>query len=770
MKIINFDDDTKKNNRHKTYKDKLSSRDDKLICEAAQELINAADNYFDQRIYPNLCACAAIKEGIVPKNFPLPLRLNFPFVKKYLSAMYPVVLQTKTQNKLFFGNIQITNTDYKDDIYVKSIETMLEKHFYEFNDPNEYFIESDEQVIDFGYSGVKLSWTREYSDIDDIELIEDEDINNKKQTQKNEKAQSETNNRLRFKSVQNIKKKLIADNLNIEVCDIFNLRLDPLAKKPQQLRFVYEYLYPDYDTCVDLFEDFEKHMMFKKDDNSAEASEAPSGQLKFNMLTPTQILDSQQEAQNPRIIEFWDKWGHRFYFLTNNEGNKIITLLKLKNQAEDFSYLNPYSHKKIPITLLYRKKNRKDCYGTGVINDIMPLYIIMIYLLSLSIIEEIKRVMSPIGIRNTGEINIDELVSAIEGNGRYFTVKADGDIRQFVYQIQQNSATSLFQLQQYFEGMIQAQTKITDYQTGGTIQQQYNRTLGGIQAIFEESTRQLSFVNLINKRAYKRIVKLSLSIILQKQLQPIIFRMLGEDSTLYIEIKNELDAPINSAKDLIFVNEGTQRKIVLISDLLRFEIDFDLLFAYGGDTYTLSRYNEALRLAGILIPAGVKINIKRIATKYFERIGMSDCIIDDSKEMKKIMRENLFMQKIIEEYQKAVSQKLIDDTPDNYIKYMSTYIPEPDADNDNHQLHYENHPEGIHRDMHGYYLSVERQKMEQMRAALDAEQGNIEAQEQTIDGRTAVSPQQAEPQTTVRRSGQPTNEMIQSAAQQAGKR
>jgi len=65
----------------------------------------------------------------------------------------------------------------------------------------------------------------------------------------------------------------------------------------------------------------------------------------------------------------------------------------------------------------------------------MPLYIIMIYLLSLSIIEEIKRVMSPIGIRNTGEINIDELVSAIEGNGRYFTVKSDGDIRQFVYQI-----------------------------------------------------------------------------------------------------------------------------------------------------------------------------------------------------------------------------------------------------------------------------------------------------------------------------------------------
>jgi len=318
--------------------------------------------------------------------------------------------------------------------------------------------------------------------------------------------------------------------------------------------------------------------------------------------------------------------------------------------------------------------------------------------------------------------------------------------------------------------MIQAQTKITDYQTGGSIQQQYNRTLGGIQAIFEESTRQLSFVNLINQRAYKRIVKLGLSIILQKQLQPIIFRMLGEDSTSYIEIKNELDAPINSAKDLIFVNEVTQRKIVLISDLLRFEIDFDLLFAYGGDTYTLSRYNEALRLASILIPAGVKINIKRIATKYFERIGMSDCIIDDSKEMKKIMRENLFMQKIIEEYQKAVSQKLIDDTPDNYIKYMSTYIPEPDADNDNHQLHYENHPEGIHRDMHGYYLSVEMQKMEQMRAALDAEQGNIEAQEQTIDGRTVVSPQQAEPQTTVRRSGQSTNEMIQLAAQQAGKR
>ena len=158
----------------------------------------------------------------------------------------------------------------------------------------------------------------------------------------------------------------------------------------------------------------------------------------------------------------------------------------------------------------------------------MPLYIIMIYLLSLSIIEEIKRVMSPIGIRNTGEINIDELVSAIEGNGRYFTVKGDGDIRQFVYQIQQNSAATLFQLQQYFEGMIQAQTKITDYQTGGNQQQAYNKTLGGIQAIFEESTRQLSFVNLINQQSYKRIVKLGLSIILQKQLQPIIFRMLAK--------------------------------------------------------------------------------------------------------------------------------------------------------------------------------------------------------------------------------------------------
>ena len=393
----------------------------------------------------------------------------------------------------------------------------------------------------------------------------------------------------------------------------------------------------------------------------------------------------------------------------------------------------------------------------------MPLYIIMIYLLSLSIIEEIKRVMSPIGIRNTGEINIDELVSAIEGNGRYFTVKGDGDIRQFVYQIQQNSATSLFQLQQYFEGMIQAQTKITDYQTGGTVQQQYNRTLGGIQAIFEESTRQLSFVNLINKQAYKRIVKLGLSIILQKQLQPIIFRMLGEDSTSYIEIKNELDAPINSAKDLIFVNEGTQRKTVLISDLLRFEIDFDLLFAYGGDTYTLARYNEALRLAGILIPAGVKINIKRIATKYFERIGLSDCIIDDSKEMKKIMRENLFMQKITENYQLAVEQKLIDDTPENYIKYMSTYIPEPDADNDNHQLHYENQPNGIHRDMHGYYLSVEQQKMEQMRAALEAEQGNISAQENNVDGRTVVNSQQQTTQQQPQQNQQTGGEIIQQA-------
>ncbi len=768
MRQINFDKDTKKNNGHKTYRDRLSSRDDKVICEAAQELVNSADNYFDQRIYPNLCACAAIKEGIVPKNFPLPLRLNFPFVKKYLSAMYPVVLQTKTQNKLFFGNIKLTNTDYKDDIFVKCIETMLEKHFYEFNSPNDYFVESDEQIIDFGYSGVKLSWAREYSNIDDIELIEDDSIDiKKKKQQNNEKEQFEVNNQLHFKSVQKIEQKLIADNLNIEVSDIFNLRLDPLAKKPNQLRFVYEYLYPDYDVCVDLFEDFEKHLSFKKDDNTAEASETPGGELKFNMLTPSNILDSQQEAQNPRIIEFWDKWGHRFYFLTNNEGNKIITLLKLKNQAEDFSYLNPYSHKKIPITLLYRKKNRKDCYGTGVINEIIPLYIIMIYLLSLSIIEEIKRVMSPIGIRNTGEINIDELVSAIEGNGRYFTVKGDGDIRQFVYQIQQNSAATLFQLQQYFEGMIQAQTKITDYQIGGSQQQAYNKTLGGIQAIFEESTRQLSFVNLINKQAYKRIVKLGLSIILQKQLQPIIFRMLGEDSTSYIEIKNELDAPINSAKDLIFVNEGTQRKTVLISDLLRFEIDFDLLFEYGGDTYTLARYNEALRLASILIPAGVKINIKRIATKYFERIGLSDCIIDDSKEMKKIMRENLFMQKITENYQLAVEQKLINNTPENYIKYMSTYIPEPDADNDNHQLHYDNQPDGIHRDIHGYYLSVQQQKMEQMRAALEAEQGNIPTQENNVDGRTIVG---QKPQTEVRRSGQSTNEMIQSAARQAGNR
>jgi hypothetical protein len=246
------------------------------------------------------------------------------------------------------------------------------------------------------------------------------------------------------------------------------------------------------------------------------------------MMQPSNQYDSQQEIQNPRIIEFWDKWGHRFYFLCSRESNKILKLLKLKNLSTEFSYLNPYSHKKIPYTLFYYQKNKKDCYGIGLINEIIPLYVMMIYLLSLSIIEEIKRVMTPIGIRNTGQINLDEVVAALEGNGRYFTVQGEGDIKQFIYQIQQNSAGSLFQLQQYFEGMIQAQTRITDYQLGGNVQQQYNKTLGGIQAIFEESVRQLSFLNITNIQSYKRLVKIALSTIIQKQSEPITFAMLGE--------------------------------------------------------------------------------------------------------------------------------------------------------------------------------------------------------------------------------------------------
>ena len=58
-----------------------------------------------------------------------------------------------------------------------------------------------------------------------------------------------------------------------------------------------------------------------------------------------------------------------------------------------------------------------------------------------------------------------------------------------------------------------------------------------------------------------------------------------------------------------------------------------------------------------------------------------------------------------------------------------------------------------------------------MRAALEAEQGNIPTQENNVDGRTIVGQKpQTEPQTEVRRSGQSTNEMIQSAARQAGNR
>ena len=162
--------ETKKETRYKSYRERLNSKDNKIILESCNDLITAAENYFQNNVFKYLCVDLAAREGVLPAKWPLALDFKFPFIKKYLSSLYTNLINSKMQNDVFWGNINFTNTDFQNDTIKKTFSEILKKAFYADNNPYDYFVNADQQMIDFGYSIIIQDWIKETTLIDDIDV------------------------------------------------------------------------------------------------------------------------------------------------------------------------------------------------------------------------------------------------------------------------------------------------------------------------------------------------------------------------------------------------------------------------------------------------------------------------------------------------------------------------------------------------------------------------------------------------------------------------
>jgi len=705
--------ETKKETRYKSYRERLSSKDNKIILESCNELITAAENYFQNNVFKYLCVDLAAREGVLPANWPLALDFKFPFIKKYLSSLYTNLINSKMQNDVFWGNINFTNTDFQDDTVKRTFSEILKKAFYADNNPYDYFVNADQQMTDFGYSIIIQDWIKETTLIDDVDIKIANEIRDK-ETGEIDKTE--------YEQISKNDERIEKNNMRIRALDIFKCRLDHTAKNPEDWRFFFHYLNLDYDTCVDKFIDFEKKCPIITQNNDETQKQSVQATSQAEIETKKNINYNQNS--NIKIIEFWDKWGHRIYLLCSPETTTAVEILELKGVEKAMQNKNPYSHKKIPASIFYYKKNDDDTYASGAIREIYPLYILMIYLLSLSIIEEIKRVLSPIGIANSANADTTELIDAINGNSRFFNIEVPtgNRISDFIFQLQQNSTHSIFQLQQYIEGMIQAQLKVTDFQLGGVMNNRYNETLGGIEKIIQSANEQIGMINSKNKSAYKRLVKIAISLICQKLDKPIILQLKGKEGIDFIKIVKDIDSDVNSEKDFYQINQDKKITTYYLSDFMKLDIQFDIQFGSGSDTVRFAQLQKMLEISGIVFQAGVKVDIEYIVSQMANILKLSNVVKTTKNESRKVEKEEKFQDVIWEEYQKAIQSGILAETPTSWIDFSATYIPDPDIDDDD-VLHLETHKrDTLHRRQHEYNLSKKQAQMEEMRAQMNQSQ------------------------------------------------
>jgi hypothetical protein len=151
----------------------------------------------------------------------------------------------------------------------------------------------------------------------------------------------------------------------------------------------------------------------------------------------------------------------------------------------------------------------------------------------------------------------------------------------------------------------------------------------------QSANEQIGMINSKNKSAYKRLVKIAISLICQKLDKPIILQLKGKEGIDFIKIVKDIDSDVNSEKDFYQINQDKKITTYYLSDFMKLDIQFDIQFGSGSDTVRFAQLQKMLEISGIVFQAGVKVDIEYIVSQMANILKLSNVVKTTKNESRK---------------------------------------------------------------------------------------------------------------------------------------
>lgn len=734
-----------------TLKEKLLSGEKETILSELKKIVNKEEKYYFQEINPKFCKLLDAIDGILSDDFPTKLKICFPFIKRYIKTTLPNMMKSIMSEEPYWDKIEIDDKNSYTRL-AKSLNSLLKKHVYTFNDIFNIIDSENRDLLTFGTTVTKDGWETE------IKTKKIKKLKNVVINEDSEELEAESEE-IEIEEIE----ELIKDNLKIKNIDIRNIRFDSTATEIDELEYIYEHIYSKVDSLKEMFENtdevLDKYIKSKSDSekefsvNSAEESEREKDNVDNRDM---------QLATNCHVIEFYI-YDRVFYLLCEGNGEQIdiIDLLSPKNSNPADKYENPYNHGEFPYSIYFYNKNKGSLYGEGLAEELYKIWLITTFVFNYFLDKLFEETNAPIAYNSNGAVDSTELLSVLTGEGRF--VASDGDPRGMFMPIKlQRQLGILFQVWQNFEGQMQTQSATTNFERGGSQVQSYTETLGGIKEILKKSFESAAYSIKINEGQRKKHLYRCLSNIFQFQKDKVFVKIEDVNGIEYVEFRREFDNSQIEPKDIVLeINDvkkavnldlsngvselNDNSKFFVLDEIMKLKLNIDFNFNIGEEEYKFQQAQLGLNIGMSLASAGIPVDIIKLVKKFFKQLGLDDIIKDDDSEMEIIESENDRFYDQYLDYLTLLKEGKIDDKRFMLLCANAINPPKPD---ENDMLHLAEHKKLQETKLKSYpdaflpHMLIHQQYYDaKMKATQELQRMRQQQQSGGQDGRTIVGKQ-----------------------------
>jgi hypothetical protein len=449
---------------YKTDKEILNSNDENAIVNKLSEYITEADEYFED-LRGKFEFYKEVYDAVVDEDYPLICNYFLPITTRMVD-----IVSAKTTNILYgeepyWNNMRAAET-HEDKEEAKITSKILKENLYE---DNLFYSVKEATIKDsiiYGLGIEKDCW-----DYKERKVNQREEIVNVDET---EEGNLETETEIKADI------EIVKDSNLIKNVGVWDIRLDPTATYPnaENSRFIIERNFYTENELLESFVNAKKYLDDLKSDSFG-------GDTEYE--TDDDIENSRQRREQDLFLvyEIYTSCGHRFFM---TEVSQNANLLQPVNTTEKTKYLNPYNHGDYPYLIFYHRYNTDNIYGEGMVKELAPLNLATNDFFNLTIESFLMQLKTPTGI-NPRYVEPSDFQNAMNTPNGMFTLLDDiPNIHNAVMRPNLGySSGEMFRAYQAMDTQMQLQSSITNFQQGGVSTGQYNQTLGGIQAILNES-------------------------------------------------------------------------------------------------------------------------------------------------------------------------------------------------------------------------------------------------------------------------------------------